>query len=227
MLLLTLVALACAGVGVLAYLSHRRTVARRETLFMFAVSRGWDFTVADSSLAGRWAGTPFGQGEKRRVTNVIRGTSEGRTLTAFDYEFVTTSSSNGGRDSSTQRFAVVVLGMPAYLPTLEVVPETVADRVASAVGVARDIDLESEDFNRKFRVAAANPKLASDVLTPRTMDLLIARPALAFRTQGSDIVSWAPGTIDPVEVLMRASTLDAVLGGVPGFVWRDHGATAG
>jgi len=228
MLILALIA-ALAALALAVYWRHRRSVQRREALFVFATSRGWSFRVAEDALAQQWVGTPFGEGDRRKVTNVVRGTVDGHPLTAFDYQYETTSSSSSsgsGQQGSTQRFSVVVLGMPAYLPTVEVTPESLVDRVGSAVGVARDLELESEDFNRRYRISAYDPKFASDVLTPRTMELLLGRPSLAFRIQGTDIVSWQPGSLAPLEIVVRAGTLGAVLDGIPAYIWRDHGASA-
>ena len=45
----------------------------------------------------------------------------------------------------------------------------------------RDIELESEDFNRAFTVSCPDRKFASDVLHPRMMEFLLQHRALAFR----------------------------------------------
>lgn len=194
---------------------------------MFATTRGWSFTVQDNSLAAHWVGEPFGQGDRRRVTNVVRGTVGGRGLTAFDYAYDTTTRSDGVEKRTTHRYAVVVIAMRAYLPTLQVSPESALHRIAAAAGVIDDIDLESEDFNRKFRVSAYDAKFASDVLHPRTMEMLTARPAFAFRLQGTDALAWTSGALAPLDIVTRSSTLDAVLDGIPDFVWKDNGADLG
>jgi hypothetical protein len=85
-----------------------------------------------------------------------------------------------------------------------------------------DIDLESEDFNRKFRVHANDRKFASDVLTPRTMQALLARPETSWRISGTDILGWSDGRMTPLLVTTSVSTLELVLDGIPSFVWKDH-----
>ncbi len=47
--------------------------------------------------------------------------------------------------------AVCALALPAALPYLEVGPESVFARLGNVIGV-HDIEIESEDFNRKFTV---------------------------------------------------------------------------
>jgi hypothetical protein len=118
---------------------------------------------------------------------------------------------------------VYVVALPAYLPTLEVVPENVFSRMAGAVGLSSDIDLESEDFNRSFKVRAEDRKFATDVLSPRTMQFLLTAPPAAWRIQGTDMLRWEQGRLDPADIVVATSILDRVANGIPTFVWKDHG----
>lgn len=103
-------------------------------------------------------------------------------------------------------------------------PEDLVTRAAGAAGLLSSIDLESEDFNRRFRVLASDRKLASDVLTPRTMQFVIAAQPEAWRLQGRHILSWHPGRQEPAEVVRTCAVLGRVLDGIPSFVWEDAGA---
>jgi hypothetical protein len=111
--------------------------------------------------------------------------------------------------------------LKAPLPGLELSPESLITRLGNAIGFD-DVELESEDFNRRYRVHAQDPKFAYDVLNPRTMQALLARPALHMRLQGADAVSWSSGRLDPAELLAHLSTLQLVVAGIPSFVWSDH-----
>ena len=216
------------GVGVVAVLAVGFVLERkrRERLLQFVLMRGWTYAGEDPSLVDRWPGEPFGRGDRRRARNVLTGIESGRPFTAFDYSFQTHSTdSKGHRTTTTHNWTVVVVPMPGWLGGVQVVPESVLDRVAGAVGLMQDIDLESEDFNRRFRVSASSPKLASDILTPRTMEYLLAMDAEAWRTCGSDIVGIGQGRLDPAEVVRTCAVLGRVLDGVPSFVWKDAGAT--
>jgi hypothetical protein len=197
---------------------------RRERLMRFALLRGWQYVGEDPSLASRWPGAPFGKGDRRRARNVLSGLESGRAFTAFDYSYETHSTdSKGRRTTTTHRFGVCAVPLPAPLATVEVLPEDVFTRMVSAVGLASDIDLESEDFNRAFRVRATDPKLASDVLTPRTMQYLLSVRPEAWRLQGDHILSWHDGRLDPAELVRTCAVLDRVIDGIPTFVWKDAG----
>jgi hypothetical protein len=214
---------------------------RQKELAAYAASNRWSFAAEDDSLTTRWHGTPFGEGDRRRARNVLSGTSRGRTFVGFEYQYDTESSTGtigGGstgtilgtnlgtsnRQRTTHHFFVVTVRLPTFLPSLEVTPDNFLTRAASAVGIGSGIELESEDFNRHFRVTARNPKFASDVLTPRTMQaMLSSAQGLCWRIEGTDVVSWGNGHLEPVALLSRLSNLNGVVDGIPDFVWHDNG----
>ena len=228
---LLLLVLALAVAGALAYLSYQAEQKRRRLLQGYAMSQGWTYTAADDSWADRFPGEPFDRGDHRQARNILAGPYRGRDMVAFDYSFQTHSTdSKGHRSTTTHRYAVCALRLPTALPALELSPESLLTRFAGALGLD-DVQLESEDFNRRYRVAARNPKFAYDVLHPRTMQVLLGRPALHLRLFGVDAVCWESGRLAPTELLERLTTLGILIDGIPSFVWSDHtdstpGATA-
>lgn len=221
-----LIGVALLALLVLAgYLGYRAAKKRRELFAQFAQSHGWTWVAEDDTWVDRWSGPPFDQGDHRRAKNVLQGQRDGRPIAAFDYSYQTHSTdSKGNRTTSTHRYAVCAVGMPTQLPRLEVTHENVLTRAGRALGFA-DIELESEDFNRKFRVSCPDRKFATDVLHPRQMDMLLQKGVVAWRMEGSDLLCWDDGQHSPAQVLERLSLLDDILDGIPSFVWRDRGVT--
>jgi hypothetical protein len=207
-----------------AVMSYRAEQKRTKELQQFCLARGWTYAASGPALVDRWQGAPFGDGDDRKARHVIGGTWRGAQFVAFDYSYVTTTTDADGRTSrTTHTDGVVAVVLPTYLPTLQVTGESMLRRMAQVVGLGQDIELESEDFNRAFTVTSRDPKFATDVLTPRTMEMLLAAPHLAWRIEGTDILSWESGTFGTVEVLQRLDHLSKVVAGVPSFVWHDHG----
>jgi hypothetical protein len=222
LLLLAFVAFA----GLAFWWSWSQAKKRRELFRSFAAGQGWRWIERDDSWTDRFQGTPFQEGDHREVINVLDGTFRGRPMIAFDYSYQTHSTdSKGNRTTTTHRFAICSLAMPAALPSFELVPEGFLGRVGTMLGM-QDIELESEDFNRRFRVRCDDAKLAYDVLPPRTMEALLARPALHVRLYGADALCWESGAHSPSELLARLDTLSALLDGVPSYVWNDRKGTA-
>ena len=209
-------------VGVISYVKHLHAQQRAAELAAYCASQGWRFSAVDlDDLVNRWAGPPFDTGRRRRVRNVVSAEVDGRPMVAFDYSYTVRQ----GKSTRTYEYAVVALGMPCPLPELHVAPEGVFSRLGTVLGMA-DIDLESEDFNRQFRVRCPNPKFAHDVLTARTMHALLAMGPVEFRFAGPDALCYELGHLDPTGILERVHALRTVLAGIPSFVWRDRGTVA-
>ena len=198
---------------------------RREGLAGLAASRGWTYTRSDPALVDRFEGDPFGRGEDREAVNVLRGTAHARPIVVFDYSYVTTSTSTDANghtktDRTTHRFSVVAVNTGVVMPALSVAPEGMVSRFFGRL-TNSDIELESEDFNRAFRVTCPNRRFASDVLHPRMMELLLQWPELAWRFDADSILAIRDGSHDVAEVDAKLAALDAILDNVPDFVWRE------
>ncbi|MGW1344567.1 hypothetical protein ACWCOV_26235 [Kribbella sp. NPDC002412] len=209
-----------AGIFYFNYLAAKK---RREQFAAFAAQNGWSYVPANNGLANQWAGTPFQAGDNRRATNVLSGAFNGHQMVAFDYSYQThTRNSKGHRRTTTHKFGVVVLRLPGALPHLEVTHEGIfGGAVANAFGF-RDIQFESDQFNRAFRVKADDERFGHAVVTPRMMELLLARGEIGWRVEGNSLVGWDQGAHNPVEVMNRLSLLQQVLEQVPPYVWRDY-----
>ena len=215
--------LVAIAIGIYSYQADKK---RRAMLQAYAQSSGWTYVARDDSWCGRFEGSPFGQGDSRKATNILSGQYDGAPMVAFDYSYETSSTdSKGHRSKTTHRYAICAVQLPAWLPELELSPESALTRLAGHLGLG-DVELESEDFNRHYRVSARNPKFAYDVLHPRTMAALLGRPALHMRLSGVDAVCWESGRLAPPELLERLSTLQLLVAGIPSFVWSDHAPSA-
>jgi hypothetical protein len=224
---IVLLVVGLCALGAVAYFAYQADKKRRAALQAYALSSGWTYTARDDSWCERFVGSPFGEGDDRRASNVLQGQYEGTAMVAFDYQYEThTTDSKGNRTTTTHRYAVCSLRLPAPLPGLELSPESALTRLAEHLGFD-DVELESEDFNRLYRVKARNPKFAYDVLNPRTMAALLGRPALHMRLLDLDAVCWESGRLAPAELLARLSTLKLLIGGIPSFVWSDQSPPGG
>jgi hypothetical protein len=218
-----LFALVIAAVIAIAIWSYQRNQKRVRALQQYAAANGWAYVGRDDRQWMRWQQAPFNDGFDRRALNVLTGHHRGYDMVAFDYAYKTrTSDGRGNSSTQTHRYRVCALAMQTWLPSLEVGPENVLTRLGNVMGM-HDIELESEDFNRRFRVRANDRKFAYDVLSPITIQKLMAMPAYHWRIDGQTIVSWEAGTLEIPDLLARLAALATVLEGVPEFVWHDNG----
>lgn len=211
-LLVVAMATALLVLGVVAQSRRRTRVAA------WAAARGWTVMAPDRAFLARWRGQPFRSGG--RVAEVLVGTHRGRPAVSFQHSYSTGS----GKNRRTHYFHVVALALPVPLGRLELTPDDVGAKLAKVFG-GQDLDLELEEFNRAWRVAAEPEKFGSDVLHPRVMERLLAPDARrqCLRIDGSDIVWWGLGRPDLAMIDPRLELLSSVLDSIPRFVWQDYG----
>ena len=204
-----------AGVGVGFVLGRRR----RRQLLAWAAVNGWQYRASAPELTECWHGVPFGVGSSRRATEVLSGRWQGRPAKSFRYRYT----AGDGERRTVHTFHVLTLSLPAYLPTLELTHEGLGARLAKALG-GQDLEFESEEFNRAWRVTSHMPRFAYDVVNPRLMERLL-RPGTSanLRIEGTDILTWTVGAPDLDVVAARLGLLDAVVRSIPRFVWLEHG----
>ena len=218
-----LVVLVVGGIALLSYLGEKK---RREAIARWATSNGWGYTAEDDRWADVWQGKPFGEGHTRAAENVLDRTDAGRRTVAFDYSYKETHSNGKTTTTTTYKFAVYATDLPAALPYLSVEPEGLWDKAVKLFG-AEDLDLESDEFNRRYRVRASDPKTAYDVLNARTMEALLAVHGVDFRIQGAWIIAVERSELHADVLPARVEVLRGIVERVPSFVWSDHGAPGG
>jgi hypothetical protein len=214
-----LVVLVAVAVLVVRHQLHKRKVA---AFMAFAAQRGWHYRERDDSLASRYAGTPFGRGFGQQAKHVLVGAHRGRELVAFEYSYKESEGSGKNKRTVTYQNTVVALNTPAPRPTLEVSREGIGRRLLGMVGI-RDLQLESEDFNKSFHIRTDDDKFAYDVLHPRTMEWMLGDERcrdLPFRFERADLLTWRAGTIDLAVLGWMLDYLCDVLDRVPSFVWK-------
>lgn len=221
MLVVLLVLLLAAVAGGAAWLAHRAEQQRQARWRAVAAQHGLTYTARDDSWGRRFAGSPFGRGRSRRATHVLRGTWGGHEAVAFHYRYQVQHSNGQHTTTTTYRFTVCAVRLPAVVPRLELTAENVLTRVAGALGFD-DVELESEDFNRRFRVRAADRRFAYDVLHPRAVEHLLALPPVELRFDGTDALLWTKGHGEPEQALARLTSLTRLVDAVPGWVWADR-----
>ncbi len=215
---------------VLALAAHKRAKQHRIALVAFASERGWQIIEADKALPKTYRAQPFNaRGDNPVAKEILYGTFRGRPARSFLYQYTTTSSTTNADGSTststtTHVFHVVSLTLPVALPALSLTREGVGSRLAKKFG-RDDIQFESEEFNKAWRVLGADKRFAHGVIHPQMIDLLM-RPAVRGRplhVDGNQLFTWSPGKHDLGAIEGRLTVLSDVVDRIPRFVWQDHG----
>lgn len=214
----------------LAVLAFRQEQKRTESMVAAAAAQGWRYVGDDDRCVDAWDRPPFGTGKGRRIHHLVEGTYRGAPFLAFEYTYYTESTSTDAQGRQQTRrtnhtFDVAVLRLAAAVPDLSLRPEGALARFVDAL-TGWDIDLESDAFNRAYRLDCSDRKFAFDTFHARTMEFLVARPGTAFEIVGGDVLLARPSrALDP-EIWGPGEPFDTVLTvlhGIPDFVWQDRG----
>jgi len=211
-------------VFVVAFLGYLAAKKRREELAALAAARGWTYAASDDRYVDRWSGAPFEQGHDRRAENVLTGVHDSRPFVAFDYRYSTTSTSTDaqGRTSThteVHNFSVIALQVAVTLPDLAVSPEGFLSRMVGRL-TGKDIEFESEEFNRAFTVTCSDRKFATDVIHPRMMEYLLTLRELAWSFRADSLVTVSAEQHSPAVLDQKLAEIDGIVDRVPEFVWK-------
>lgn len=198
---------------------------RRELLAAWANKAGLTF---DEGRDGRFrdrfpAFSVLRSGEQNRYAyNIMTGAWRDRPLTAFDYHYETTSTdSKGNRHTTSHTLSAVILGSGIVLDTLSIRPEGLLDRLGSLLGF-EDINFESAEFSRRFRVGAERRKWAFDVLHPRAIEFLLAQPPFSLQMDRAQVIVWNGRVWSPDDLLRHIAIAEGLLDRLPDYVKRQQ-----
>lgn len=191
----------------IAYEQHRK-----KKFQAFAASRGLTYASRDDSWVRLDTGRPYGEGRAHKAKHVMTGQHRGRPVVVYEHQWTTGS----GKDSQTHSVRKTLMGLPRSFPRLDVRKEGFFGRTARRMGM-KDIELESDDFNREFRVMG-DRRLAYDVLHPRLMEWMLHTDSPGFVINGPYIAYTTGSRIDLNQVDGEIAYLDTIIDRLPRYV---------
>ena len=154
--------------GGIAYMQYRSRQARRRAVATLAQQIGFTFSATDVDRIGGLPFGLFGRGSGRKAQLVISGVHDNVPMRIFDYEYCTSS----GRDRQYHRFTCALATIQFACPRLHIGHEDFMTRLGDHLGL-RDVELEFDDFNRRFRVKCDDQKFAFSLLDGKMMQWLL------------------------------------------------------
>jgi len=136
----------------------------------------------------------FQRGGSRRSYDLIEGRKDGADVKLFEYSYVTGS----GKNRTTHRRVVCLLSLErgCGFPHTIIRPESIFDKVASAIGF-NDIDFESIEFSRKYYVKGEDRRFAYDLVHPRMMEYLLKIGIICVETGGRNLLVHPDRKLSP------------------------------
>jgi len=214
-----LIAIAIIAIAVIGHIQEKK---RREALRLIASQLGLSYSEArDYSLAQNYGFLDrLRAGSNRYAYNVMRGrASDGSPVCLFDYHYETTSTDSEGKTKTHHHYyAAFTLTLPRSFPELIIEPEGFFDRIAQALGFD-DIDFESHEFSRRYKVKSPDKKFAYDVCNAQMIDYLLAQEKLAIELEDNVLAMIYNGDMKPEYVIPHYERLLRIRSLMPDYLF--------
>jgi hypothetical protein len=180
----------------------------------------------DPARTAYFSSAPFGIGDSRRARDIVWGTFAGRPFETFAYSYETHSTDAEGKPTTTTHsFQITWVPLPGPLPTLRLMSDNALLRGLTHLG-ARDLDVESHEFNQLWKVVADDERIGHAILTPRMIERFL-QPDVGGRTfvfEGSALMSASPQASDLGDLQMIVTALYSIVDLVPPFLFTPDAA---
>jgi hypothetical protein len=213
-------AAACVAIGLLVvpWLLHQR---HAESLAQVAARHHLHYSAVDPFGSTRVAFPLFRKGDGREVHDVVwRERADGLVTRAFSFSYYVETKDDFGRVHRTHtRFSCVMAQVDGSWPEVSITRQSLVERALDLVGLG-DIDLESDEFNRRFALRSPDRRFAVALVDARMIDFLLSTEArFAYFVKGR----WVLLVSDPVgpatvPALMRVT--EAFVDHIPRVVYE-------
>lgn len=206
---------------------YRQAQKRRAANVAYAAQRGWHYMQRDPRLTTFAHTAPYGLGRRPSAFEIATGEHRGRWFAIYTYRYWTTStSSKGGTRSTPHDHTIVAIAAPGSAPVVRLTPEHMGSRIDVALGGV-DIEVESREFNRRWRVWTRDERVAHAMLAPHVIDMLLGTEwlgdSIVFEPGRAFIYRTGSATFES-----SARALDELcdlVDTIPGFVFDAHAGT--
>lgn len=215
-------------IGFVIYYSYQMKLKRREELATLAAKWGMQYSAADPfAIDVMMPHRLFSMGDGRGCENVVWGVWQTMPATVFDYWYYDESTdSDGTRSRSYHRFSCMLTQIPARCPSLVISGENLFTRMADSLGF-RDIEFETEEFNRAWQIKGPDRKFANDLIDQRMMAWLMhAGNNWSFELEDS-IVLVHSGKMKPAELTHLLECGKAFVSKIPKIIWDLYPGSGG
>ncbi len=159
--------------GVVAYFAWQAEQRRKAIWQSLATQFGMQYAAQDEMNVEGSAFSLFDRGHSRKVQCQIFGADtspfEQGVRIASQYQYTTGS----GDNKQTKYFICVMVNTPGHVPRVSIGRESIGTRLLGVVGID-DIELESTEFNERFRVTSNEQKAAFAILDGKMQEWLLA-----------------------------------------------------
>ena len=222
--LIAVMVVAVFGLVIFIVVRHfKQRKQRRADLALWAAQRGFEYSQEDPHGLDHLDFHLFTLGDGRGCENVLTGTWEDMPVRIADYWYYEDDNNSQGHSSRTyQLFSIMVTTVDAALPHVRIGHENAFSRLFDKLGFD-DVQFESEQFNRRFRVHADDRRFAYQLLDARMIEWLLATAGPHCYEVNGQWVLVHSKRLPPAKLTTLLHAGKGFIGKVPRLVWADYG----
>lgn len=151
---------------------------------------------------------------KGGAINVVTGEHKGWSVVAMDRSW----GASYGRGRTSETYSVSAVTLSREFPRLYVHQNSLVSR-ARGVKEGNRVELESVQFNAQYVVHCEDPRFASAVMTPRTMQWLLEHNVPWFNIVGQFVATGRKGMLSGSQIESDLAAVETIAGQLPRFLF--------
>ena len=164
-------------------------------------------------------------GSRRYALNVISGTSQGYSVTLFEYHYqryFRCMSYQFDQYIEHNYLSFYVLDLEKEFPVLTVKEEKPASQILARISDALgrgDIDFESHEFSEKYDVRSTDKKFAYDFCNTQMMEFLLEKTSVPIEVEGTALAIFYPDNLELFDIKTKLEHLVNIRQRMPEYLF--------
>jgi hypothetical protein len=159
-------------------------------------------------------------GKRHYALNVFSGRYKKQKVLVFDFRYEIETITGRGGTTIEDPYCFYTLELPRCLPEVTIYKEGMFSKVIQAAG-DNDIDFESHEFSRKFRVRSPDPRFAYDFCNVRMNEYLLQNTDLSIEVDRNILCISFDKPLNFEEVEHNLKRLVAIRNLMPNYIFEE------
>lgn len=156
------------------------------------------------------------RGYNQYATDILEGALGGRHFLAFSHHHQRRSDDKEGESPIWYGVMAVQTGSDRPLPEVSIGPESMLNRFSGVSGYG-DINFESVEFSRLYKVRSSDRRLAYDICNTAMMEYLVSASGTTIEIEGHWLATITAGRLTTELVPGRLAHIRAITERLPAF----------
>jgi hypothetical protein len=197
---------------------HLRQKKLRKAWSAWANSNGWSYHPERNKRRAKAYSflNRLNQGHSRYLYHRVEGEHSGRKAEAFTFHYAV----GHGKHRSDHFLGVVLIKLEQEFPEIRIHPENFFHKVGGLVGI-KDLDLDSVEFSKTFRILSKDKKFAFDFCNTGMMELLLQKKNTALELEKDTLAIFRKSHLEPNRMKPALSLLDSIRNQMPRYLFQE------